>query len=300
MAQGKSTSGAFRKALRHWDALVRGAFHPKTPLQMHVEKMRRTKASRKYWERHPEQVPAPYVSVTKPEKTLKQRRYEFFMKNSEDVLSVQGSDLNVLAEHFEIDPGLPEKEKQEEVFQAMADSYVHGDSRWTKERIIREKKRFLDLIKHLHFVNLTCSMAGIKESVVRTWIRTDPDFAEGVRSAQVRFGERVARAMMDKAVSGDLGAQMYTLKQFGDAVSFIDPEVSERSSANELQVDKLSLEEQETLLYQKYQKPAPEEPRLSLFHLNRFRTAADFRRFLRTDSGIRGFRQRLFPLDVTQ
>ena len=250
MAQGRSTAFAFRKALAHWEAHLKGPFHPKTSLQLHVHKLRRAKASRTYWARHPEMQPVwPQARIKKGEKTAKQRKYEFFMKNNDDILSVQGSDLNVLAEHFDVDQSLPEKTKQEEVFQAMADTYVHGDSKWTKERIIREKKRYLDIIKNVHFVNLSCSMAGIKESIVRTWIRTDPDFAEGVRSAQVRFGERVARAMLDKAVNGDLGAQMYTLKQFGDAVNFIDPDVMGHAATAELKVDNLTVEEQETLLH---------------------------------------------------
>lgn len=243
----------FKRAIINFECVRRGVRTKMTPFRRYIKTIVHAKCSLDYWKRNPElswnSTVVSQVRVKKQEKTARQLKYEFFMEHNEEVLTSRGADLDALAEHFEVDQNLPTQEKQEQVTQTMADAYIHGDSGWTREKILRTKKLFLEHIEKAHFPNLTCRMLDLKESLYRTWIRTDPDFAESVKSAQLRFGERIAHTLMVSAINGDLGAQMYALKQFGDAVKFIDPELEGAAAQTSgISVETLSIEEQETLL----------------------------------------------------
>ena len=196
-----------------------------------------------------EQNPYTYSGSKNIRRMTKDSYRKLFMEHSNDILSSEGDDLNRLAENYDVDTNLPTKEKQEKVYEAMADTFMFRDKAWEKRDIDRQKKHFLETINKTHFINLTCSILHLKESVVRTWIKTDPEFALAVRSAQVRFGERVGHSVLIKALNGDMAAAMYVLKEFKDAVKFVDPQVEEVSFQDTSAVDNLTLEEQETLLY---------------------------------------------------
>lgn len=176
---------------------------------------------------------------------------KIFMEESDEFLTATGTDLNRLARQYGVDEKLPERDKQEAVYEIMSNDLLPKEG-WTKEEIARKKQQFLEVLEKAQFINLTCNTIGIKESMVRTWLRTDPDFCEAVRSSQIRFGERVAQALLVKAVSGDLGAQMYALKQFGNAVQYIDRDVIGQptgvNASAEVDITKLSTQEQEVLL----------------------------------------------------
>ena len=83
---------------------------------------------------------------------------------------------------------------------------------------------------------------------------TDPEFAEEVVTTQTRMGERIAGALVQKALGeGDVGAQMYLLKQYGSAIQLVDQEAqdiaqSRTTSTQGMDISRLPLEEQETLL----------------------------------------------------
>lgn len=176
---------------------------------------------------------------------------EVFMQNPDEFLTATGKDIEDLADHYGVDQSLPLREKQEAVYEVMSDVLLPNEG-WTHDEIARKKQQFLEILEKAQFINLTCNTMGIKESLVRSWLRTDPDFREAVRSAQVRFGERVAQALLVKAVSGDLGAQMYALKQFGNAVQYIDRDVVGQPAAvnanTDVDITKLTTQEQELLL----------------------------------------------------
>lgn len=223
--------------------------YKQTPFRRYIIKLKHRIHALNYWRRHPEMIPnsgGPGIFAGKE----KAKDREFFMKHSDDILSANGMDLDVLAENFDVDPNLPTQQKQEEVLEAMANTYIYGDKEWNKKEIARQKKHFIETIEKTHFVNLTCSILQLNESLVRTWIRTDPEFAASVRSAQVRFGERVAHATLVKAINGDMAAAMYVLKEFKDVVKFVDPQVEDSmmAVATDTSLDNLTLEEQETLL----------------------------------------------------
>lgn len=190
------------------------------------------------------------IDVIRSEKNKAWKR-EVFMSNPDEFLTATGTDIDKLADHYGVDPDLPLREKQEAVYEVMSDVLLPNEG-WTKEEIARKKQQFLEILEKAQFINLTCNTVGIKESIVRSWLRTDPDFREAVRSAQVRFGERVAQALLVKAVGGDLGAQMYALKQFGRAVQYIDQDVINQPAAvnanAEVDITKLTTQEQEVLL----------------------------------------------------
>lgn len=240
----------FNEAVRLFRRVQEGPRYRMTPFRKRIKQIRHTAAANLYWAKNPDKIPGFVGFVPGKGKSHRQKNYEFFMEHGDDILSSQGDDLDALAEHFDVDKHLPTQEKQEKVYQTMADTYIHGDPAWTKDRIVREKKHFLETLEKTHFPKLTCKLLGYDEKLVRTWMRTDFDFAENVRSCQLRSGERVAHAMLAKAITGDLGAQMYVLKQFGSSVNFLEPEVADvsYSAGGEVQVDKLTQEEQETLL----------------------------------------------------
>ena len=164
-----------------------------------------------------------------------------------------GVDLEVLAKQYGIDTNLPTQEKQESVYQAFADDMIHGDPKWTQEKVAREKKLFLGTLEKAPMFHIACQISGLKESLVRTWMRADFDFADEVRLAQTRMGERIMGALIAKAIGeGDVGAQMYLIKQYGGAIKLIDQEavdLSERTATTQgMDISKLPIEEQETLL----------------------------------------------------
>ena len=229
-----------------------------SPVQRLVNKLKKRQSEkRRQMARPKRKSPKPnYATFNQVRQNVpyggkKQNKYEFFMQNSDDILTAQGENLDVLATQFGIDTSLPVQEKQEQVYTAMADKYLHGDVGWTHEKIVRLKKKFLETLEKTHFLNLTCNFLGLKESMVKTWLHTDPDFAEQFNATQKRFGERIAHQTLVKAMEGDFGAQMYVLKQFGDSVQFIESDVvgpTAAQSYGSMNIDNLSVEEQETLL----------------------------------------------------
>lgn len=251
-----SRSLEIQRQIRLFDR-IHNAPHPRrSEMDRRIEYMKLLARVRKYDRAHPDEprpvLPSHYKIPARIPYMCGEHGREFFMTHNDDILSATGQDLDVLAQQFGVSTDLPTPEKQEEVYQAMADTYLHGNPVWSKEKIARDKKHFLETIEKTHFVNLTCKLLGMKEKTVRTWIHTDPEFAKEVHSAQVRFGERVAHATLVEAINGNLAAQMYVLKEFKGAVQFIDPDVEAPAAAavtdDGIDVSKLSNAEQETLL----------------------------------------------------
>ena len=238
---------SFQKSVATLRALQRSTYRRRSPFRLHIMRVKHRIAVYKWWKAHPNSGVKSGIKFD--EGKYKRENREFFMNNDKEILSSTGADLDILAEAFDVDKNLPTKEKQEQVYDAMAQQYIYGDKEWNKKEIARQKKHFLETIEKTHFINLTCSILQIKESLVRTWIRTDPEFALAVRSAQVRFGERVGHAVLVKAINGDMAAAMYVLKEFKEAVKFVDPQVEEIQASDTSMVDNLTPEEQETLLH---------------------------------------------------
>lgn len=187
----------------------------------------------------------PFVRVS--ESRIRELFTKFFRENEERILTCTGSDLELMADHFGIDENLPVQQKQEAVYQKFAD--VASRNRvWTREEVARQKEAFLRQLEVAHFPNLVCNTLGIKESIYKGWLRSDLEFSEAVRHTQQRFAERIALNLMQKAEEGDLGAQMYALKQFGDAVKYMDPATMGQEVAADMDVTLLSPKEQEELL----------------------------------------------------
>ena len=175
---------------------------------------------------------------------------EFMMENGDKVLTTTGTNLNNLAATYNVPEDLPVKEKQEAVYTKMMEQHLETDEEWTQQNVIQQKKHFLKTLDKTHFFGITCQTIGLKESVVRGWIRTDPVFAEEVRETQTRTAEMIGHAMIRKAlVDEDLGAQMYLMKKFESAVQFVEPDaVVHSQTADGLDISRLSPAEQETLL----------------------------------------------------
>lgn len=172
-------------------------------------------------------------------------------ENSDSMLTLTGGDLEAVAAHYGVPTNLPVKQKQEAVNQAFADDVLHGDPHWTKEKVARDKKQFLAALTKLHWVSLTCETLGMEEKVVQVWMHTDFDFAAKVRTTQIRMAQRIGHAMLKKALTqDDIGAQMYLIKQFGKTLQWTEQDMVADAPATTsgLDVSKLSVEEQETLL----------------------------------------------------
>lgn len=187
-------------------------------------------------------------SFTKTNKSkIKKYFTRFFMENEEKILTAEGSDLSLMCDHFGIDESLPTQEKQEAVYEKFAD-IAQSSKEWTKAEVARQKRNFLKQLETSHFPNIVCHTLGIKESIYKGWLRSDLEFSEAVRLTQQRFGERIGLNMMQKAEEGDLGAQMWILKQFGDTVKFMDPAAMGQEVSADMDISRLTPQEQEELL----------------------------------------------------
>lgn len=174
---------------------------------------------------------------------------EFYMEHNDELLSANGSDLDALASHFDIDPNLPLIEKQELVVGAMSGQKDDEEEKWTPARIAKYKARFLDELESVHFPSIVCKTLGIKFRMYRHWFRTDPEFAESVRTAQKRTAERIAGMLIHKSMEGDVTALMFALKQFEGIVDYVEKETTEaETSGADVQLENLTPEEQSTLL----------------------------------------------------
>ena len=169
------------------------------------------------------------------------------MENEENILTAKGSDLDLMCDHFGIDENLPTQQKQEAVYEKFAD-IAQSSKEWTKAEVVRQKRNFLKQLETSHFPNIVCHTLGIKESVYKGWLRSDLEFSEAVRQTQQRFGERIALNLMQKAEEGDLGAQMYALKQFEGVVKYTDPAAMGQEVTADMDISRLSPKEQEELL----------------------------------------------------
>ena len=243
----------FIKAIRRFSHIRRGSRPLKlTPVKKMIRLMRHSQICKRYVQKHgivSKRMPALWHDF---DKSKRHWRY-VFNKHDTEVLCMAGVDLEVLARQYGVDPNLPTQEKQEAAYQAFADDMIHGDPKWTKEKVAREKKAFLATLEKAPMFNLACQISGLKESLVRTWMRADLDFADEIRLAQTRMGERIMGSLIAKAIGeGDVGAQMYLIKQYGSAIKLIDQEavdLSERTATTQgMDISKLPLEEQETLL----------------------------------------------------
>jgi len=189
-----------------------------------------------------------------PKTGSKSRKFwqDIVKENEEEILCMAGVELETVAGYYGVDPNLPTKRKQEITHQALVDDMIHGDPEWSKNEIKREKERYLKVLESIVFINSCCKTTGIDESVVRGWMRTDPDFATSVTRTQQRFGERITLKLVAKAVGpeNDMAAQMYLLKMIGkENVKFRDTEAMEQSTAiRNTDISHLSIEEQETVL----------------------------------------------------
>lgn len=171
----------------------------------------------------------------------------FFMENEEKILTATGSDLDLMADNFGIDENLPTRQKQEMVYEKFA-QIASTSKEWTKAEVARQKEAFLKQLETSHFPNLVCHTLNIKESVYKGWLRSDLEFSEAVRQTQQRFAERIALNLMQKAEEGDLGAQMYALKQFEGVVKYTDPAAMGQEVTSDMDISRLSAKEQEELL----------------------------------------------------
>lgn len=171
----------------------------------------------------------------------------FFMENEEKILTAEGSDLSLMCDHFGINENLPTQEKQEAVYEKFAD-IAQSSKEWTKAEVARQKRNFLKQLETSHFPNIVCHTLGIKESIYKGWLRSDLEFSEAVRQTQQRFGERIALNLMQKAEEGDLGAQMYALKQFEGVVKYTDPAAMGQEVSADMDISRLTPQEQEELL----------------------------------------------------
>ena len=243
----------FHNGFRRYSKLKKVTRFKPSPFYCYMMKVRHLKSVLKYNERHGvSSRSAVYIENKAAVERNRRLAREFIMNSSDDILSATGEELDLLVERFNVDPNLPTRDKQEEVLEAMANKYIRGDSEGNKKEIARQKQHFLSTLEKTHFINLTCSVLQIKESLVRTWIRTDPMFAAEVLSTQQRFGERVAHVTLVKAMNGDMAAAMYVLKEFKESIKFIDPQVEDAAvgvSSSGTSLDNLTLEEQETLLH---------------------------------------------------
>lgn len=179
--------------------------------------------------------------------TVKKYFVRFFVENEENILTAKGSDLDLMCDHFGIDENLPTQQKQEAVYEKFAD-IAQSSKEWTKAEVVRQKRNFLKQLETSHFPNIVCHTLGIKESVYKGWLRSDLEFSEAVRQTQQRFGERIALNLMQKAEEGDLGAQMYALKQFEGVVKYTDPAAMGQEVSADMDISRLSPKEQEELL----------------------------------------------------
>jgi hypothetical protein len=127
---------------------------------------------------------------------------------------------------------------------------IHGDPTWTKERINRNKRDFLDVLEQIHFPGLACKRIGIDEKTMQIWMRTDPNFADQIRAIQLRTGERIGAKLLQMGFNGDLGALAILLKQLGPHFKMVSQEAVDMSAAavSGMDISKLSLEEQDTIL----------------------------------------------------
>ena len=187
------------------------------------------------------------LNARKSQSGVKKLFIRFFMENEDKILEATGSDLDLMAEHFHIDENLPTKAKQEAVYEKFSD-LAHSSREWTKAETIRQKRNFLKQLEVSHFPNIVCHTLGIKDSVYKGWLRSDLEFSEAVRQTQQRFGERIALNLMQKAEEGDLGAQMYALKQFEGVVKYVDPGAMGQEVSTDMDISRLSAKEQEELL----------------------------------------------------
>jgi len=175
---------------------------------------------------------------------------KMFMKHNEDILTMQGADLDVLAEHFHVDTNLPTSVKQEQVYQSFADK-IKNDPVWTKEKIERDKKFFLKTLESAHFPGIACNACGVDEKTVMIWLRTDPNFADSFRAIQIRTAEQVGAKLLVKGIKdGDLGALAILYKGFGPHLQLVSQTAVDMSASavQGMDISKLSLEEQDTLL----------------------------------------------------
>ena len=169
------------------------------------------------------------------------------MENEEKLLTLDGTDLDLFVTRFGIDENLSVQQKQEAVYEKFAE-IASTSKQWTKAEVARQKKNFLKQLETSHFPNIVCHTLGIKESIYKGWLRSDLEFSEAVRQTQQRFGERIALNLMQKAEEGDLGAQMYALKQFEGVVKYTDPAAMGQEVSADMDISRLSPKEQEELL----------------------------------------------------
>ena len=189
---------------------------------------------------------APSFTKTNRSK-VKKYFTRFFMENEEKILTAEGSDLSLMCDHFGVDENLPTQQKQEAVYEKFAD-IAQSSKEWTKAEVARQKRNFLKQLETSHFPNIVCHTLGIKESIYKGWLRSDLEFSEAVRQTQQRFGERIALNLMQKAEEGDLGAQMYALKQFEGVVKYTDPAAMGQEVSADMDISRLTPKEQEELL----------------------------------------------------
>lgn len=235
-------------ALRHFCFIERNARPPISFYRRFLNSIRRVVTNARSYERHGygsrHDVPL-FWGASKS--NVKKYIVRFFVENEEKILTATGSDLDLMAEHMGVDENLPVQQKQEAVYEKFAE-IANSSKEWTKTEVIRQKKAFIKQLETSHFPNIVCHTLGIKESVYKGWLRSDLEFSEAVRQTQQRFAERIALNLMQKAEEGDLGAQMYALKQFEGVVQYTDPAAMGQEVAADMDVSRLTPKEQEELL----------------------------------------------------
>lgn len=260
----RGTAFMFEDAIRRHEAERErvSKIAPPPSWKLLVRRISLIQRQRRWEQRHPGQVRKPdpalwrlfqsgYIAPKRPKpENLLDINGEFMMENGDNVLTSTGSTLDNLAATYNVPEDLPVKEKQEAVYTKMVETHLDADEEWTRQNVIQQKQHFLKTLEKTHFFGITCKTIGLKESLVRGWIRTDPSFAESVREVQTRTAEMIGHAMIRKAlVDEDLGAQMYLMKKFESTVQFVEPDaVVHSQTADGLDISKLSPAEQETLL----------------------------------------------------
>jgi hypothetical protein len=242
----------FHKAVLRFEYIRKGRGYKKlTLVQKMMRQMRHLHSQLRYLEKVG-QTSRPDYHLWRLVGNRNKRLWKEVAKNhDEEILCMNGEDLETLVRQYDIDPNLPVKQQQEMAHQAFVDSLVYGDPAWTKEQVARQKKHFLSVLEKVHFVEISAQTCNLSDKMVRNWMRSDPEFADGVYAAQLRMGQRIQHALIMKAVGeGDVGAMMYLAKEFKGHIPWFDQSATDRAqSTSDMDISKLSTAEQETLLH---------------------------------------------------
>jgi hypothetical protein len=183
-------------------------------------------------------------------------RREHLRKN-EDKRIENAAKIAALQEREKTDPEMRQRsmENKTERKKDYAERHrVENSNKLTKEETAKLKEKFLQVIEKAVYPRITAQQLEIDFSKVQYWLRTDPIFKERMELAQTRMAERIALAVVGKALNGnDLEAMKFFLKHQGKALGFSDERqnisvLNVNAIAENQDIANLSLDEQERML----------------------------------------------------